>query len=644
MTKSQGASEINADSYKTPIADDSHATCDPILDGHRPVSCLHRLQLAAELSSDAIVLTRLGPRKSPENPIIIYVNPAFEKMTGYSSDEVVGQTARILYGPKTDPQALRRMTGLLQNFQPAREEIVNYRKDGTQFTVDVSVVPLIDEHGEFTHFIAVERDTTEQVRLRERFLLAEQIAGMGTYDVMLPSGQIIWSPQLLQIFGLPPDSPNPDQEAVLAMCHPEDRVRLTAETALVRAGFPMDTRFRILRPDGEVRWVQCSSRAITDSKGTPAVVFGVGFDITDRIRAEEQLRLSEERLRLAQDVAGIGTFDFDLSTGKKVWSKRTLEILGPLETGEPTSDHSFLRIVHPEFREAVRRQMRMMPKVRSFAIECKIIRSDGEIRWISVIGRVLKNDSGRRVRYLGCIFDITERKDAEAQLIGNKEQLRALTGRLQGALEAERKRLSAELHDRLGQSLTGIKMNLEWILRKQKSESHVWASTVVESVGMVDQAIAMVQNLSMELRPQLLEAQGLRAAIEWDAEQIHHRAGIGYSIDIPEGDLGLTSEQEIGLFRIFQEGMRNVVRHSRARTIRLQFQRTVAAGHFVLEDDGVGASAETLKQASCLGIMGMREQAIRIGARFEFASHAGQGTTITLHIPAAKPADEVRTD
>ena len=157
----------------------------------------------------------------------------------------------------------------------------------------------------------------------------------------------------------------------------------------------------------------------------------------------------------------------------------------------------------------------------------------------------------------------------------------------------------------------------------------------------MDQAIALIQNLSMELRPQLLATQGLRAAIDWDLKQVQQRVGIGYSIDIPEGDLGLSSEQEIGVFRIIQEGIRNVVRHSRARTIRLQFQRTEDAGVFVLEDDGVGASAEALKQGPSLGILGMQERAIRMGARFEFADHIGEGASITLHIPAAQPSREI---
>ena len=330
------------------------------------------------------------------------------------------------------------MNSQLHKFQSVREEIVNYRKDGTQFIVDLSIVPLMDEHGQFTRFCAVQRDTTEQVRLRDRLLLAEQIAGMGTYDVKLPSGQITWSPRLLQIFGLPPGAPQPNLDVLLAMCHPEERMRLSAEIALVRAGFSMDSRFRILQPHGEVHWLQCSSRAIADSNGTPAMALGVGFDVTDRMRAEEQLRLSEERLRLAQEVAGIGTFDFDLLTGKKFWSQRTLDIFGLGDLGAPAGNRGFLSMVHPEFRDAVKRQMRMLPKVRSFAFECKTIRPNGAIGWISVIGRVLRNDSGRRVRYLGCIFDITDRKDAEEQLVRNKEQLRALTGRLQGALEEER--------------------------------------------------------------------------------------------------------------------------------------------------------------------------------------------------------------
>jgi len=383
---------------------------------------------------------------------------------------------------------------------------------------------------------------------------------------------------------------------------------------------------------------------VMDAHGSPALAFGVALDLTDRVRTEEQLRLSEERLRLAQEAAGIGTFDFDLLTGKRVWSKRALEICGLSEAGDLPADRRILRVVDRYFRAAVGRQIRFRSDGRPFALEYKIGRRDGNDRWISMIGRVLTNESGRPTRHLGCIVDITERMEVQAQLARNKEQLRALTGELQQAFEAERTRLAAELHDRLGQTLIGIKMNLDWILRKQKSDSSVWESAARESIQLADQAMALVQNLSMELRPQLLDAQGLRAALEWDAKQIHERLGIACVIEIPEGKLGLTPEQEIGVFRIFQEAMRNVVRHSQARAIRLHYERNADGGEFILHDDGMGISQETFAHSPCLGILGMRERALRMRASFDLISQIGQGTTVKVRIPAARPGRATGTE
>ena len=235
--------------------------------------------------------------------------------------------------------------------------------------------------------------------------------------------------------------------------------------------------------------------------------------------------------------------------------------------------------------------------------------------------------------YTVILRDITERKRVEDRLSWSRELLRALAMRLQTAAENERLRISRELHDQLGSVLTGMKMDLDWIVRKHGKTGDTWVAKVQDSMKVIDSSIALVRKIATELRPDLLDAIGLPEAIEWHAEQFQDRTGIKCSVHFSEMPLSISSDRRIGVFRIFQEALTNVARHAHAKNVLVTLVREEADTVLTISDDGIGFSTDLLEHAGSLGVLGMQERALLLGADLRVESAQGSGTTVTLRMP-----------
>ena len=359
-------------------------------------------------------------------------------------------------------------------------------------------------------------------------------------------------------------------------------------------------------------------------------------DARELRQRQQKLFESQERLRLAQHVAGMGTFDVELPSGKQTCSARTFEIFGFAQNGPHPEPEELIHMVHPADRSLVTEKLEHIVTGGRVHMDYRIVRADGDVRWVEISGRGIFDNTGKAIRYLGVIYDITERKVAEDKLRRSEDQLHALTGRLQTVIEKERLRIAQELHDQLGQALTCIKMDLDWIVRKQGADGDTWISMVQDAMAVVDTNIALVRRLSTELRPQLLDSMGLRAAIEWEIEQFQRRSGVRCVVRLTEQALDLSNEKKIAIFRIFQETMTNIARHAEAKNAFVDLERQEDDVVLTITDDGVGFAADLIEQMQSLGLLGMYERALVMGAHFEIESKPGQGTTIKLRVPSDK--------
>jgi PAS domain S-box-containing protein len=227
--------------------------------------------------------------------------------------------------------------------------------------------------------------------------------------------------------------------------------------------------------------------------------------------------------------------------------------------------------------------------------------------------------------------DVTEERRITEQVRESAQQLHELTGRLNNIREEERTRIARELHDQLGQSLTAIKMEIAWAIEKLPNGEPVVTQKMRSAIGMVDATVNIVRRLATELRPAVLDL-GLTAAIEWQAEEFEERTGMECQVALPAHDVVLDQDKLIAVFRILQEALTNVARHSKATQARIIL--TEQPRDLVLEvhDNGRGMAADDARRGS-LGLLGMRERAVFVGGELTLTSAPGQGTVVTARIP-----------
>jgi PAS domain S-box-containing protein len=268
------------------------------------------LSRAVAANSNSIVIT---DPKLPDNPIV-YVNPAFEKTTGYSMGEAIGRNCRFLQGEDRDQPALKDLRVAIREGRECRAVLRNYRKDGTPFWNELYVSPVHDEEGCLINFVGVQNDVTESRRTEEllrgsedRLRLAIESTGLGTWDFNPVTGKLKWDKRCKEIFGLPPEA-EVDYETFLSRLLPDDRERTDriVQRALdPESGGEYNVEYRTVGlQDGIERWVAARGQAFFDASGRPVRLIGTVLDITERKRAEEErdLLLAREQLARAEAV------------------------------------------------------------------------------------------------------------------------------------------------------------------------------------------------------------------------------------------------------------------------------------------------------------------------------------------------------
>lgn len=229
-----------------------------------------------------------------------------------------------------------------------------------------------------------------------------------------------------------------------------------------------------------------------------------------------------------------------------------------------------------------------------------------------------------------------ERKRAEEKLRESNEQLRALTVYLQYVREEERTRIAREVHDELGQSLTGLKMDLAWLSSRLPKELKNLQAKATSMASQIDNTIKTVRRIATELRPGILDDLGLVAAIEWQANEFQTRTGIPCVVASTIHEPILDQDLNTAFFRIFQEALTNVMRHANASRVDVRFQDE--AGKLVLEikDDGRGITEGEISNTRSIGLLGMRERAGLMGGEVTVRGEPGKGTVITVAIPLTR--------
>ncbi len=275
---------------------------------------LRLLGAAVARINDIIVITESGHQNAACKYKIVYVNDAFEKITGFAPEEVIGQTPKILQGPRTSRSELNRIQSALEAYQPVRTELINYSKSGKEYLQEIDIVPVANATGIYTHFVATQRDVTEQ-RLAEealrhsetRFRLIAKATGNAIWDYDVVNDRQWWSEELTTIFGHKIDPEGKMPTVWRANVHPDDEAALDRATEQLLSGQAdfIHDQYRFRRADGSWANVEDRAFAIRDETGSVVRVLGSMADVSERLQVEERLRQSQKLEAVGQLTGGV---------------------------------------------------------------------------------------------------------------------------------------------------------------------------------------------------------------------------------------------------------------------------------------------------------------------------------------------------
>ncbi|HTI92921.1 MAG TPA: PAS domain S-box protein, partial [Puia sp.] len=389
--------------------------------------------------------------------------------------------------------------------------------------------------------------------------------------------------------------------------------------------------------DGAIYWVDTTIIPFINDKGKPYEYLAIRADITERKKRENELQSAHGRLLFHLENAPLGYMEWDNQLLIQAWSRRSEEIFGWSEEeciGERRSGFSFTFEEDTPGLNKVTQEL-IAGEVERNNVQLRNYTKDGRVIWCEWFNSVLKDKEGKVITIMSLIRDITERKKAEELLQQSYQDIRQLASHLQDIREEERAVIAREIHDELGQQLTGLKMDLSWISKKILPEEHELVKQKIRgTLDLLDITVKTVRRIATELRPSILDDLGLLAAIEWQSQEFQKRSGIPteFFSDILEF-IG-PSATAIGLFRICQESLTNIARHAKARHISITLQNTDNSSILLkIEDDGKGFQPEKIGQKKTLGLLGMKERALMMGGEFQIASFPGKGTTLYVTVP-----------
>ena len=351
----------------------------------------------------------------------------------------------------------------------------------------------------------------------------------------------------------------------------------------------------------------------------------------ERKRAEQEVRESEVRFRLMADAAPVLIWASGLDKGCTYFNRPWLEFTGrPLEK---ELGSGWAEGVHPDdMALCVETYTTHFDARQTFEMEYRLRRHDGEYRWVLDQGIPRFTPDGEFAGYIGACIDIADRKHGVEQLRASNERQRDLARRLLSAQEVERRRLARELHDDLTQRLAVMAIEIGK-LEQQSNLSDPVLGLLQRTRAELVKLSEDVHSLSRQLHPSILDDLGLVDALRSECAQFHKREGITVRYQTDNAPADLSRDTALCLYRIAQEALRNVARHSKSRLVEVSLMGTAEEVLLTVSDGGQGFDPDGERSHPGLGLASMQERASLIGAELSIQSHAGQGTTISVLVP-----------
>ena len=411
-----------------------------------------------------------------------------------------------------------------------------------------------------------------------------------------------------------------------------------AHRATLEARLPFrNFEFERFEADGARRFQAASGHPVFDAHGAFVGYRGTGRDITARVLAEQKLREQSRLLTRAQELAGLGYWEYETSSGFISGSRELRRMLQIDSEGPGQALEGALDFVDPQDRETVRGAIRSaIERDKSFDLEARVTTAGGRPRIMIISGEAVKDATGNISKVIGSCLDISERRARENALSDAARELQALSRRLVEAQETERRHLAAELHDQVGQNLTALSINLDILANRLDTLEGVAEAKrrVGDSLALLDATSHCIEGVLDDLRPPMLDDWGIGPTLRWVAEEFARRTEIPAPVRVLGAERRIDPKNELALVRIAQEALNNVAKHAQARRVEILLRWESASVSVEVADNGIGFDTSGSGGRKGLGLLSMRERTQALDGELEIESAPGRGTCVRVRVPS----------
>jgi PAS domain S-box-containing protein len=415
---------------------------------------------------------------------------------------------------------------------------------------------------------------------------------------------------------------------------PEDREeeQRFANQLILNPGTAIPKTGRVRHKDGHYIWLEGTFTNLLQDESVEAIVYNCQ-DISPRIEAEQKILLANKQSEsIINSLPGI-FYLYDRNGKFLRWNKNFERISG--YTSEEISVMTPIDFFDDSEKMLLKDKINAVFSKGQADVQANFFTKDRR-KIPYYFNGCSANFNG--IDYLiGMGIDITDRVKVEAAMRERTEEIQKLTGYLENVREEERKRIAREIHDELGQQLTGLKMDAAWINKKiAGSADPNILERIATMISLIDETVKTVRRISSELRPGILDDLGLVPAIEWQCQEFEKRTGIRSKCHAGLTDLNIDKNLATNVFRVYQEALTNIARHARATLVETNLRQEDGFINLTIKDNGVGFDTEEIKSQKSLGLVGMRERAMLFHGELTIQSEKGQGTKIVLKAPMTK--------
>lgn len=583
----------------------------------------------------------VGIFQSSPSGHIVTVNARACEILGYRAEELIGLTWQEL----THADDFAMSNELAKRFFSGEIDSVSVekryrRKDGSFVPISIAINAIREKCGAVRFFVAVIDDITSrqaavsalaESEARYRALVDSAAVGVSVQE---GDRQIYMNHALSEIFGYGPGDPVADifaNTTDLGNVAPWSRSAVKERQSRLAAGrpVPLSIEIDIMRKDGSVGTVEVTSTPFT--VGDKAYRQAIFLDITQRKQAELALLESESRHRglVENSIVAVAIID----PPNFVYANRAFRDLLGFESEEELFSRPLADYLNPcsvqSYEENLQHFWNREPLANNVVYE--VVCRDGRVKTVE-IGASYLEMGGRMLMQVVCV-DRTQRVLAETALRASREQIRALAEYSQVVVEEERKAIAREIHDVLGQGLMAIKMDAAAIASGLRRDQKGLKATTDGLLRYIDEIVGVVQRVTAELRPGVLDDLGLGAALEWLGGDFARRSGLSCQVTVQPPDAVLGPTLSIALYRIAQEALTNVARHSGAKSVKVHLDAAASEVRMEILDDGIGIDPAKAEDFRSFGLIGMRERLIPFAGKVVVLRCDEGGTIVNVRVP-----------